>query len=126
MPRVSLWPQTTVIGVAASLAMIAGGCGTAKVIGSGRQLTVALSEYRLAPQTAEIDAGEVTLVAHNYGRETHNLVVQEDGRPQDSMHPIPPGGTEQLTVLLTAGRYTLASTVQSDQALGLYGTLVVR
>jgi hypothetical protein len=115
-----------VIGVAACLAMIAAGCGTTEVVGSGRQLTVALTEYRLRPQSAAISAGPVTFVVHNYGRLTHNLVVFMNGRPQDSMHPIPPGGSGDLTVYLGAGRYTLASTVQSDQALGVYGRLAVR
>jgi plastocyanin len=112
-------------GVAAGLAMITAGCGSTEVIRSGRQLTVALTEYHLRPQSAEISAGPVTIVAHNYGRLTHNLVVFENGRPQDSMHPIPPGGSEQLTVYLGAGRYILSSTVQSDQALGMFGRLVV-
>jgi hypothetical protein len=115
-----------VIVVAAGFAMIAAGCGSTEVIGSGRQLTVAMTEYHLRPQSAEISAGPITIVAHNYGRLTHNLVVFENGRPQDSLHPIPPGGSEELTVYLGAGRYTLASTVQSDQALGVFGTLLVR
>jgi hypothetical protein len=122
MPRA----QTALIGVVAGLAMISAGCGSTDVIGSGRQLAVALTEYHLRPQSAEMSAGPVTIVAHNYGRLTHNLVVFENGRPQDSMHPIPPGGSGDLTVYLGAGRYILASTVQSDQALGVFGTLVVR
>jgi len=115
-----------VIGAAAVLAIIAAGCGTTKVLGAGRQLTVALTEYRLRPQDVEIDAGPVTISVHNYGRLTHNLVILQDGRPQESLPSLQPGASEQLTVFLPAGRYTLASTVQSDQGLGVYGTLIVR
>lgn len=107
-------------------AMIAAGCGTTNAIPSGDQLTVALTEYRLRPQSVEVTAGSLTIVAHNYGRLTHNVVILHNGRAQDSMQPIPPGGSEELTVFLLPGRYVLASTVQSDQALGVYGRLIVR
>jgi hypothetical protein len=120
------WARTAVIGVAASLAFLAAGCGATKVIGSGRQLTVALTEYRLRPQSAEINAGPVTFTVHNYGRLAHNLVIFQGGHPEQSMPALQPGASEQLTVFLAAGQYTLASTVQSDQALGVYGTLIVR
>jgi hypothetical protein len=115
-----------VIVALAALAMIASGCGTTKVIPSGGQLTVALTEYRLRPQRVEVTSGSLTIVAHNYGRLTHNVVILQDGRAQDSMQPIPPGGSGELTVYLLPGRYILASTVQSDQALGVYGSLIVR
>ena len=110
----------------AAFAMIAGGCGTIEVIPPGGQLTVALTEYRLRPQDVEVSAGSLTIVAHNYGRQTHNVVILQHGRAQDSMQPIPPGASGDMTVYLAPGRYVLASTVQSDQALGVYGTLVVR
>ena len=61
-------------------AMIAAGCGTTNVIPSGHQLTVALTEYRLRPQRVEVTAGSLTIVAHNYGRLTHNVVILQDGR----------------------------------------------
>jgi plastocyanin len=115
-----------VIVAAATVVLVTAGCGTTKVIAPGGRLTVALTEYRLRPQSAEVSAGALTIVAYNYGRLTHNLVVIQNGRPQESMAPIAPGGNEQMTVFLAAGRYTLASTVQSDQALGVYGTLTVR
>jgi plastocyanin len=120
------WTRTAVIGAATALAIIAAGCGTTKVLAAGRQLTVALTEYRLSPQNVQIDAGPVTISVHNYGRLTHNLVILQDGRPQESLPSLQPGASEQQTVFLPAGRYILASTVQSDQALGVYGTLIVR
>jgi hypothetical protein len=114
-----------VIGGAAALALLMAGCGTTKVLGSSRQLTVALTEYRLRPQSVEIDSGPVTITVHNYGRLTHNLVILQNGRPQESLPSLQPGAGEQQTVFLPAGRYQMASTVQSDEALGVYGTLVV-
>jgi plastocyanin len=114
------------IGGGAALAILAAGCGTTQVLGSSRQLTVALTEYQLRPQSVEIDSGPVTITVHNYGRLTHNLVILQNGRPQQSLPSLQPGASEQQTVFLLAGRYQMASTVQSDEALGVYGTLVVR
>src|ERR1700735_338185 len=59
MPR----PRTAVIVALAALAMIAGGCGTTRVIPSGDQLTVALTEYRLRPQSVDVTSGSLTIVA---------------------------------------------------------------
>jgi hypothetical protein len=36
-----------------------------------------------------------------------------------------PGQTVDLPVSLTPGKYSIASTIQSDQTLGVYGTLTV-
>jgi hypothetical protein len=112
--------------LAVSLAALPAGCGGTQVPAAGRLLRVGLTEYRLSPQNVAVSAGTLTIVAHNYGRLTHNLVVLLNGRAQDSTPPIGPGQSDEIVVSLAEGRYTLASTVQSDQALGVYGTMTVR
>jgi hypothetical protein len=112
------------LAAAAALCALAG-CGSAHNVGSDRTLQVGLTEYRVVPQSAHAPAGMLTIVAHNYGRLTHDLAVLRNGQPEGSTAPIPPGGSADLTVYLPKGRYTLASTILSDQALGAYGTLMV-
>jgi hypothetical protein len=104
---------------------LAAGCGHTQTVGAGRTLQLGLTEYHLNPQSARASAGLLTIVVHNYGRLTHNLVISLDGRAQGSTQPIPPGQSAELVVDLFKGRYTIASTIMSDQALGASGTLTV-
>jgi hypothetical protein len=70
-------------------------------------------------------AGTVAILVRNYGRLTHNLAVTEDGQLVAATDGIPPGRSAELDLSLAPGRYLLASTILSDQSLGLYGTLTV-
>ncbi|MDQ6730986.1 MAG: hypothetical protein M3022_11970 [Actinomycetota bacterium] len=88
-------------------------------------LHVALSEYRVAPQQVSAPAGTLTIFVHNYGRLNHNLVISYRGVPEAFTEPIRPGQSAELITSLTPGRYVMASTVLSDQALGTYGSLTV-
>jgi hypothetical protein len=88
-------------------------------------LHVALSEYRVAPQDVSARAGTLTIFVHNYGRLNHNLVISYNGVSEASTEPIRPGQSAELIATLTPGRYVMASTVLSDQALGAYGSLTV-
>src|SRR5579862_3001204 len=109
------------LAVSATLAS----CGSTTAIGSQRTFQVALTEYHVSPQSIRAPAGTLTIFVHNYGRLSHNLVISLDGHPEASTQPIPPGQTTELLATLTPGRYLMASTVLSDQALGQYGTLVI-
>jgi hypothetical protein len=111
--------------LAASVALLCG-CGQTHVVGADHTLTVALTEYRVAPQSIRAPAGLLTIFVHNYGRLTHNLVISLRGQPEAATQPISPGGSGVLAVTLGPGRYLVASTLLSDQALGAYGTLTVR
>ncbi|MGA2925316.1 MAG: hypothetical protein ABSG43_04875 [Solirubrobacteraceae bacterium] len=113
------------VALAAALLTALAGCGNTDVLGQARTLYVALSEYRVAPQSAQADPGQLTILVHNYGRLTHDLVVSRSGRTDASTRPIPPGQSAELTLTLTRGSYLLASSIQSDQTLGAYGTLRV-
>ncbi len=108
-----------------SAAGLLAGCGQPSVVGSARVLRVALSEYRLNPSGARAGAGRLTLVVSNFGRLTHDLVISGNSRSSVRLKPLAPGGTERVTVQLSPGSYQIASTLSSDQALGILGTLTV-
>jgi hypothetical protein len=111
--------------LAVAVALLSG-CGQTHVIGSDHTLTVALTEYRVVPQSIRAPAGLLTIFVHNDGRLTHNLVISLKGQAQAATQPISPGGTGVVAVTLGPGKYLVASTLLSDQALGAYGTLTIR
>lgn len=104
---------------------LAGGCGRIEHVGADRTLAIALTEYRLNPKRATASPGTLTLIVHNYGRLSHNLVVAEDGHTTGSTEVIPPGQTAVLQVYLYTGSYQLSSSILSDASLGARGTLTV-
>jgi hypothetical protein len=110
--------------IAASIFAV-GGCGHTEAVGAGRTLQMGLTEYRLTPENARVSTGVLTIMVHNYGVLTHNLVVSSNGQTVDSTEPIWPGQSAELSLSLAPGKYLMASTIQSDQALGEYGTLTV-
>jgi hypothetical protein len=101
------------------------GCGHVARVGSSATLQVALNEYRITPQDVRAGSESLTIVVHNDGRLTHDLVITQDGRQAAATEPLAPGQTTSLVTALTPGRYLMASTILSDQALGAYGTLDV-
>ena len=101
------------------------GCGHTHQVGSGRSVRIALTEYRLNPQSVSVSTGTLMMSVHNYGRLTHNLVVSENGNSIASTHGIPPGGEAELDLSLAPGTYLMTSSISSDEALGEYGTLMV-
>ena len=113
---------------AAALSALAGalaGCSHTVDVGSGRMLRLALSEYRVTPQSVLAEPGQLTLVVANDGRLTHNLAITRGGKVIGQTPPIPPGQSTELMVYLGRGSYVMTSTLFSDQALGEYGTLSV-
>jgi hypothetical protein len=77
------------------------------------------------PQRIRTSPGILVLVVHNNGRLTHSLTVSQGAVADASTGPIPPGAAADLIAELDSGSYTLGSSELADQALGLYGTLVV-
>ena len=118
-----LRPST--IAAATVAVAVLGGCGHTHVVGSSRTLYVALSEYRITPQSVRVSTGSLTIFVHNYGRLTHNFVISLDSQPEASTQPIAPGEGAELVVALSPGNYQMTSTLIDDQALGEYGTLNV-
>ena len=111
--------------VSLALAWVAAGCSHTRTVNADRTLRVALNEYRLNPQSAHTSPGVLTILVHNFGRLTHNLVVSENGRTIGSTKPVAPGQSAEIDLNLATGTYLMTSTILSDQALGTYGTLRV-
>jgi plastocyanin len=124
MPRRRSAQLRVSLAVAAALPAL-GGCGHAAGVGPNRTLRIALTEFRMNPQSVRASPGTLTFVVHNFGRLTHNLSILRGGHYTGSTRPIAPGESAQLTVSVTPGTYLMASTILSDQALGEYGTLTV-
>ncbi len=124
MPRPRLAPLTAALA-AILVAVVTGGCGHTERVSGDRTLQVALTEYRVNPKTATVTPGSLTIIVHNYGRLSHNLVVALAGQTAGSTKAIAPGQTGVVVLSLTKGTYTMSSTIQSDTALGEYGTLKV-
>jgi hypothetical protein len=118
-------PLALLAAPVAVFAALLAGCSDVTKVASGAPLRIALSEYRVRPQSVRANAGLLTIEVHNYGRLSHNLVIALAGHPVFSTKPIPPGQTAELFANLAPGRYAMASTILADQALGAYGTLMV-
>jgi hypothetical protein len=108
-----------------AVAVLLGGCGGGVHVGSDRTLDIGLAEYRLSPNDVQAPSGWLTIIVHNYGRLTHDLVVAQGTHWLGATKPLPPGQSAQITLQLTPGRYSMFSALLSDQALGQYGTLRV-
>ncbi len=117
-------PKLALAVVALAAGGALGGCGRTLVVGSGRMVQIALSEYRINPQIVHVRAGKLTISVHNYGALNHNLAV-EPGHDA-ATKPIRPGQSAEITLTLTPGTYLMESQILSDEALGEYGTLVAR
>jgi iron uptake system EfeUOB component EfeO/EfeM len=106
-------------------AVLVTACSHTEVVGSDRTVQIQLSEYRLQPQSIRVSQGLLTIIVHNHGLLDHNLALFQNGQTVDSINPLSPGETSQMTLILSPGTYSMASTVLSDQSLGAYGTLRV-
>jgi plastocyanin len=118
-------PRASTIALIASSVATLAGCGQTRVVGVDRNLHVAISEYRLNPDSARVSAGVVTIVVRNYGRLAHNLVVAEGSQTTGSIKPLFPGQATTLSLNLAPGSYSMYSSMRGDQVLGTYGTLTV-
>jgi hypothetical protein len=108
-----------------ALAAVLAGCGHTVAVGPGRTLRLALTEYRVVPQSVVAEPGDLTVIVVNSGRLTHNLTITIGGTVVGQTPPIAPGTSSELLLNLSRGSYVMASTLLSDQALGTYGTLKV-
>jgi Cupredoxin-like domain len=118
-------PRALMLAAVAACAAAIAGCGHTQTVGGDRTVHIALSEYRLRPDHIRMSAGYVDIQVSNYGRLTHNLVITSRGVTDGSTKPIWPGQRAELTLSLAPGKYSISSTMLSDQALGAYGTLIV-
>jgi plastocyanin len=117
-------------------ALVAAGCGddVAYTRAANRHVDVRLDEYRVLPEHIQVTAGEITILAHNTGRLTHNLVVVQFDRPLgddvEKQYGQPtrtlfPGQTGSTTVDLKPGKYRLICSIANHDNLGQYAELKV-
>lgn len=102
------------------------GCGHTTKVGPSGTVHIALTEYRVIPQSIESRPGRLLLLIENDGRLAHTLAVSRHGKIVDQTPPLQPGTSTYLALDLAPGSYLMTSTLFSDQALGQYGTLTVR
>jgi hypothetical protein len=112
-------------------AAVAGGaglaaCGHTVSPGAGGTVRIALTEYRVIPQSVRSKPGRLTLLIENDGRLAHTLAVSIRGTILGQTPPLQPGASTYLILSLRPGSYLMTSTLFSDQALGEYGTLTVK
>jgi len=111
--------------LALALAWVLAGCAHTVRVGNSRHLNVALTEYRITPDTVRAYAGSLTIIVRNVGTRIHDLAIS-NGNQNEALSPyLTPGASTTLTVDLAPGKYMLRSTVTDDQSLGLWGTLDV-
>jgi hypothetical protein len=121
--------------VPAAIATLAlAGCGdgrTARL--SGHELDLALSEYRIEPQSTSVPSGPLLIVAHNRGILTHNVELERGSLDSTertvlaTIHTLLPGASEaKRTPPLAPGHYLLVSTIDNQTTLGMSATLIVR
>jgi Cupredoxin-like domain len=118
-------PRPPLIALILLAIALLSGCGSTHRVGANRTLDLGVSEYRLTPSSAQVSQGVVTLVVHNYGILTHDLQVSSGSQVTAATKPIWPGQTAVLALNLAPGKYEMTSSLLSDQALGVYGTLTV-
>jgi hypothetical protein len=118
-------PLPTRALLALTLACALAGCGQTVRVGNSRHLVVALSEYRVTPETVRAYAGTLTITVRNAGTLTHNLVISLGTQNEAFSPDLTPGASTTMTVDLAPGKYMLRSTISEDQSLGLWGTLDV-
>ena len=117
--------RATKFGLLLAAVLLLCACSHTEVVGSNRTVQIQLSEYRLQPESIRVSRGLLTIIVHNHGLLDHNLALYQNGETVDSINPLGPGETSQMTLFLSPGTYSMASTVLSDQSLGAYGTLRV-
>jgi len=111
--------------LAVALAFALTGCAHTIRVGGRRDLHLALTEFRVTPDTVRAYAGPLTITVRNVGTRTHDLAVSLGNQNEVVSPDLAPGATATMTVYLAPGSYMLRSLLSDDQALGLWGTLDV-
>lgn len=99
-----------------------GGSGGGGSKGSGTEVTVTLSDFKITPSMTEIPAGKVTLKVINKGPSKHNLNVEGIGKTPD----IEAGSDYTLDLgTLEPGKYTWICAIAGHKEAGMTGTFTV-
>jgi uncharacterized cupredoxin-like copper-binding protein len=97
---------------------------TTPAAGGGGAVTVAESEFKLAPKDATAKAGTVTVTAKNDGQIVHDLEVEGNGVEKKTAN-LQPGSSGKLTLNLKPGKYEMYCSIDGHRASGMEGTITV-
>jgi uncharacterized cupredoxin-like copper-binding protein len=92
--------------------------------GGGGTVTIAESEFKLAPKDATAKAGTVTVTAKNDGQIVHDLEVEGKGVEKKTAN-LDPGSSGKLTLNLKPGKYEMYCSIDGHRASGMEGTITV-
>jgi uncharacterized cupredoxin-like copper-binding protein len=91
----------------------------------GGSIDISETEFKLDPSAPTAKAGSVTINASNDGTVTHDIEIEGNGVEQ-SIDPIDPGSSGEMTVDLKPGTYEIYCNIDSHRAQGMEGTLTVQ
>ena len=89
---------------------------TAPAKPAATKVPVSESEFKITAGSTDLKAGEITFEVKNVGKIPHDLAIKGTS---DKTKEIPAGGTAELKVTLTAGKYELYCTVAGHEAAGM-------
>jgi uncharacterized cupredoxin-like copper-binding protein len=92
--------------------------------GGGGTVTIAESEFKLAPKDATAKAGKVTVEAKNDGQIVHDLEVEGNGVEKKTAN-LEPGSSGKLALNLKPGKYEMYCSIDGHRASGMEGTITV-
>jgi uncharacterized cupredoxin-like copper-binding protein len=93
--------------------------------GGGEVVAISETEYKIDPANPTVAAGSVTFEVANDGSAPHDLEIEGNG-VEEKTATIQPGDSDQLTVDLQPGTYTLYCTIDGHEDLGMKGELTVQ
>ncbi len=95
-----------------------------------RALSVDEVEWALTPSRSVVTAGRVTINVYNRGMDDHDFVIEDVAGAVLGKAVLPPGGADQVVVLLPPGEYKLVcslfrGTPISHESFGMVSKLRV-
>jgi plastocyanin len=88
-------------------------------------LAVEAKEYLFAPAIVTVPAGTVSFSVRNSGAQEHQFEIYSGETRVDGIASLGAGATQDLSVNLVAGAYTLICKLNGHDQLGMKGTLTV-
>ncbi len=90
------------------------------------RVEIVASELKFEPASIRVTAGTVTFVVRNAGAIEHNFVIEDAGGRTVARIPVlEVGRSEELTVTLGPGTYTMVCTYPGHKEGGMVGTIEV-
>jgi plastocyanin len=88
-------------------------------------VAVEATEYRFAPATLSVAAGNVVFWVRNAGTVDHEFELLKGDEVVAKMEAIDPGTAKDVPVTLAVGEYTFMCKLSGHDQLGMKGTLTV-